>query len=204
MQKPRTAVLAAFVLVSILLRLTPYFLGRFFGMATDPENTIYPWNFSPFIPICLFAAAYMPRQSNVFLMMLGALLIGDVGIGLLIKNMDFAFYGLQQFVVYFAFSVSIAIGFFLRKYKSWPAIAGTGLLASTAFFIVSNFGVWALGNGTDFAHTWGGLLKCYTFAVPFFRNTLISMAIFLPVLFSRISLTVTAPEPVASLAPDAG
>ena len=42
------------------------------------------------------------------------------------------------------------------------------VLSSVIFFIVSNFGVWILG----YPKTWEGFIKCYTVAIPFFRNSL--------------------------------
>ena len=36
-----------------------------------------------------------------------------------------------------------------------------------------------------------GLAACYLRAVPYFRNTLVSMAVFLPLLFSRVGLRET-------------
>lgn len=198
MQRPRPAVLAAFVLVSIALRLVPWVLGL-----SDPQTTVYPWNFSPFYAICLFGAAYMVRRRDVFLLMLGAWLVGDVGIGLVTGNPEFAFYR-QQAAVYAGYALLICTGFLLRSNRSWPAVAGTGLLGAVVFYVVSNFGVWALGNGTLYPHTLSGLGECYVAAIPYFRHTLISMAIFLPLLFNRFSLTVSAPETSRSLATQSG
>ncbi len=48
-------------------------------------------------------------------------------------------------------------------------------------------------GGTIDPHTATGLVDCYVRAIPYFRNTLISMAVFLPLLFSRVSLTQAAP-----------
>ena len=83
-------------------------------------------------------------------------------------------------------------------------VAGAGLLSSTLFFVLTNFGVWAFGNGTIYPHTASGLVECYVMALPFFRNSLISMALFLPVLFSRISLTVPELTSVAPLVAQRG
>ena len=53
-------------------------------------------------------------------------------------------------------------------------------------FIVTNFGVWALGS--LYPKTMEGLITCYLAAVPFFRNTLIGDAFYTAVLFGGFAL----------------
>ena len=50
------------------------------------------------------------------------------------------------------------------------------LLGSLVFFIVSNFGVWL--TGSFYEPNINGLITCYTMAIPFFTNTLLSTMIF--------------------------
>jgi hypothetical protein len=45
------------------------------------------------------------------------------------------------------------------------------LLGSTQFFLITNFFVW-LGHDVVYAHTFAGLIACYTEALPFFGWTL--------------------------------
>lgn len=47
-------------------------------------------------------------------------------------------------------------------------------LASIVFFLTSNFGVWLYW----YQPSWEGLIKCYTLALPFFRNTLLGDCFF--------------------------
>lgn len=61
------------------------------------------------------------------------------------------------------------------------------LLGSTSFFIISNLGVWM---GPWYENNLQGLIQCYTMALPFFKNTLISdlaytNVIYLVVLFYK-------------------
>ena len=53
---------------------------------------------------------------------------------------------------------------------------------SVIFFVVSNFGVWALGSPGvyDIAYekSLSGLIQCYILAIPFFGNTFLSTLIF--------------------------
>ena len=49
------------------------------------------------------------------------------------------------------------------------------LLGALLFFVITNFGVWSLGS---YGYNLEGLILCYTLAIPFFGNTLISTLIF--------------------------
>ena len=62
----------------------------------------------------------------------------------------------------------------------------TGIAGSLIFFIVTNFSVW-LGEKL-YPLNIDGLIQCYTMAIPFFHNTLISTFIFLAILFKGYSL----------------
>ena len=55
-------------------------------------------------------------------------------------------------------------------------------LSSLVFFIISNFGVWALGSlgahGIPYEKSLNGLIECYILAIPFFSNTFLSTLVF--------------------------
>jgi len=68
-----------------------------------------------------------------------------------------------------------------------------GFAGSLIFFVVSNFGVWALGSPGvyDIAYekSLSGLIECYILAIPFFGNTFLSTIIFAyPAIFIYKSL----------------
>ena len=65
-----------------------------------------------------------------------------------------------------------------RKFKkiNFKNIFIFSLVGSILFFIVSNFGVWLLGN--LYEKNISGLINCYVLAIPFYKNTLISTLIF--------------------------
>ena len=191
MTHPRRSVLLALLTLSVAARLVPYLLLTL-GVPINPTSTTYPWNFSPILPICLFGGACYASQRLSYGVPFATFLVGDVGIWAVTGRLDWAFYAYQP-VVYFAVALMVTTGFALRHHRSWQRIATAGLLSSTTFFVVTNFGVWAFSDGTLFPHTPAGLVECYVRALPFFRNTLISMAIFLPLLFSPVSLTVSSP-----------
>ena len=49
------------------------------------------------------------------------------------------------------------------------------LLGAIIFFLITNFGVWALGS---YEYTFNGLVTCYILAIPFFGNTLVATILF--------------------------
>ena len=55
------------------------------------------------------------------------------------------------------------------------------LLGPTSFFLVSNFAVWTASS--MYAHSLPGLAVCYTAAIPFYRNDLISTGLITVAIF---------------------
>ncbi len=196
--KPRFSVIVAMFALSVCARLAPYLLAKF-GMSIGPDGTAWPWNFSPMLPLCLFGGAFFARAKTAYLVPFSAWLLGDLGILALTGRIDWAFHAAQP-TVYLSLALVATTGFALRGETSWTRVAGAGLASSVAFFAITNFGVWAFGDGALYPKTLSGLADCYLRAIPFFRNTLISMAIFLPLLFSRAALRNPAPIPLHRLA----
>jgi uncharacterized protein DUF6580 len=60
------------------------------------------------------------------------------------------------------------------------------LAASVVFFVITNFAVWA--EAEMYPMTPGGLLSCYTAAIPFFHWTLLGDAFYATVLFGGFAL----------------
>lgn len=181
------------VAIAVGFRLMPYLLHTL-GVPIDPENTVYPWNFSPILPLCIFGAACFAKRSIAYLAPMAIYLAGDLGIWTITGRPDWAFYA-DQPVTYLSVALVVSCGFIARSQRSWGRIAMAGLGSAVLFFIVSNFGTWALG--ATYAKSWAGLVECYVMAIPFFRNTLISMGVFLPLLFSRLALR--SPVPAAAV-----
>jgi hypothetical protein len=71
---------------------------------------------------------------------------------------------------------------FLRKQVSPLRVAAGSLTASIAFFVVSNFAVWAVWN--MYPKTFVGLLTSYVAAIPFFRNQMLADLLSAAVLFA--------------------
>ena len=169
--------------IALLFRLSPYVMYSL-GVPIDPEgSTFYPWNLSPILPLCIFGAACYQSRSLVYAIPLAIYFLGDAGIWLITGQADWAFYPTQP-IVYLALIGVTLWGYLLRENRTHWRIAGTGLAGAISFFILSNLGSWLMW----YPHTWEGLVECYTLAIPFFRHTLLSMVVFLPILFSKVTL----------------
>ena len=64
-------------------------------------------------------------------------------------------------------------------------VAAGAIATPTSFFLISNFAVWM---GHAYPHTVSGLATCYTLALPFYRNDLVSTAITAGALFGLPAL----------------
>lgn len=91
--------------------------------------------------------------------------------------------------VWSAWAVIGGLGWLLRKskrnFKFGFKLTGMGVVASTFFFIWTNFGTWLAWN--MYPHTWSGLVQCYVMAIPFFKANLLGNLVIVPVVsFSLI------------------
>jgi hypothetical protein len=62
------------------------------------------------------------------------------------------------------------------------------LLGSIQFFVITNFGFWVINDEVFYPHTWQGLVKCFTMALPFFGGTLAGDLFYSLVLFGGYAL----------------
>jgi hypothetical protein len=154
-----------FVILAVLLRLSA---------GTGAFATL---GFSLVGASLLFFGSRMPRKQ---FWIPATLLIGsDIYLNLRVYQIPFA---LDQIVMWSWYLVPCFIGFFLRdRIKPLTVLAG-GLGTGIGFFLTSNFAVWAFGN-IAYAKNLSGLMLCYTKAIPFFRNGMISDVLFSLVFF---------------------
>ena len=93
---------------------------------------------------------------------------------------------------------AMALGHFLLSARTTFARVAAGVvLGPTSFFVLSNYAVWV--GGDMYPRTLSGLAACYTAAIPFYRNDLISttivagLAFGIPALVRRLSKTESQP-----------
>jgi hypothetical protein len=168
----RTSVIALVILFAAFSRLIPH-----------------PANFAPIGAMALFGAAHFSKRYLAFLVPLVSMWLSDMVLNNVVyaQHFDhFAWFYPGFYWTYAAFIVIGLAGFFLLKKTKPKNIIVASLAASILFFLISNFGVWA--SGTLYPKTIGGLLACYTAAIPFFRNTIMGDLVYSSVLFGAFEL----------------
>ena len=136
----------------------------------------HPPNFTPLAAMALAGGVYLDRRFALLVPVL-ALFLTDAILG---------FHNLMVFV-YGSFLAIGFLGLWLASHKKPMIVFGSALASSVLFFIVTNFGVWAM-DGTLYAKTLAGLIECYTLAIPFFRNTLLGDVLYTGILFGLFEL----------------
>ena len=172
----KLGILVLIVFVVALSRLFPYLLGL--------QET---FNFSPLAALALFGGAYFSNRTSAMFFPLLALWISN----LLLDNIFLSQYydGFALFAnweVYMAILGIVGIAFLLLKKVTLPRVIGASLMASLLFFVITNFIVWI--NSGIYQKTMTGLVECFTLAIPFFRNTLISDMLFSVFLFGAYEM----------------
>lgn len=137
----------------------------------------HPPNFSPVYGALLFGGAYLRRRDFLWFP-LAILAASDYLLTTFIYRMSFGWGEIADLV---AFAAVALVGRALCRKISLPRIAAAALAGPTAFFLISNFGVWL--GWRMYPPTAAGLLACYGAALPFFGNSLVGSVLFSGVLF---------------------
>ncbi len=125
-------------------------------------------NFTPIVAASLFGGAYFSNRGIAFFVPLCAMLISDIVLELFTPMRGI--HSLMP-VVYSCFAFFVLLGIWLRRYRAFYAPWLMAILASTLFFITTNFAVWA--GSSLYPPTLEGLITCYIVAVPFYGNQLV-------------------------------
>ena len=149
----------------------------------------HPPNFSPIDAMALFSAAYLGRRALAFFAPLAALLMSDAVLG---------FYD-AMWVQYLTVALVVLIGWGALRQVSLVRVGGAAVASSVLFFLVTNFGTWALSG--MYPQTLAGLAACYFAAIPFFQNTLAGDLFFSGLLFGGFALLERAVATVRLRAP---
>jgi len=121
-------------------------------------------NFAPVAALALFAGVYGSRVSKAFLFLpLLVLLLSDLFLGTYEAGIMVA--------VYASFLAIAFLGLLVRKWYGAGTLAAASITGSVLFYLTTNFAVWAFSH--MYPHTLYGLMMSYTYALPFFRNTLL-------------------------------
>lgn len=151
----------------------------------------HPPNFTPITAIALFGAATISSRWLAFVLPLSALLLSDLMLEFstragILSGWLAQGYGFHRgmLVIYGIFALIVCIGLRLRKRRTLSAIALATLGSSLLFYVVANFGVWAIDN--MYPHSIAGLLQCYLAAIPFFKWNILGNILYVALLFGGL------------------
>jgi hypothetical protein len=131
----------------------------------------HPPNFSPIGAMALFSGAYLGRRGMAFVAPLGAMVLSDLVLG---------FYS-AVWITYSAVALIVLIGWLALSRVSVVRLGMAAVASSVVFFLVSNFGTWAVGG--MYPHSLAGLAACYVAAIPFYQNTVAGDLFYTTLLF---------------------
>jgi len=162
-----------FILIAALSRLLPH-----------------PPNFTPIGAMALLGGTFIAKKYLKYLLPIAALFLSDVILNNTIMRVwypdteGFILFNKNMIWVYAAFLIMIFFGSKILKQRSFKNIAIGTLGVSIIFFLITNLGVWV--GSTMYPDTVGGLLACFSAALPFFLNTLLGNIFFVTLGFSAM------------------
>ena len=136
----------------------------------------HPPNFTPIIAIGLLGGAYISNRTLAIIVPIFIMIISDFYLG----------FHSTIYWVYFSLIFIALLGFSLRTKMNMLNGLLSGISGSVIFFIITNFGVWF--SSSFYPKTFQGLLLCYSMAIPFFINTLVSTLFYLVVMLAGYRL----------------
>lgn len=131
----------------------------------------HPPNFTPVFSIALFSGFIFKSKWKSFLIPV---------VGLVLSNLFLGFQLISWVVVGIVLGITV-LGTRLQSKKPHLRWIPYSMKSSILFFVLSNFFVWF--KGSFYPLTFEGLLTCYTMAIPFFKNTILSTLIYSFILF---------------------
>lgn len=140
------------------------------GIAAVLRLLPHPPNFAPIAAMALFGGTYLNKR-YAFVVPLVAMFVSDLFLGLH-ATMSF---------VYGSFLLSGIIGILIRSNKKAQTIIFASIFSSIIFYLITNFGVWLVSG--LYPKTFNGLLQSYTYALPFFRNTVLGDLVYTGLFF---------------------
>jgi hypothetical protein len=143
-----------FIVMGVLFRLVPHLP-----------------NFTPIAAIALFGGAYLGKKQAV-IVPLAIMIASD------------AIIGLHPLILFTwgSFILTAFIGMWLKENRTVVNVFGAAVSSSVIFFIITNFGVWAL-PASWYPRTLEGLMSCYIVALPFYRNMLLGDIFYVALFF---------------------
>lgn len=131
-------------------------------------------NFTPVAAIAIFAGVYLNKKQALVVPLL-LMVISDIFLGM--HNVVAFTWG--------SFILVTLLGFWARNHKTFLGIVSASVVSSVLFYVITNFGVWAMGW---YPQTAKGLLDCYILGLPFLRIFTVSTLLYTAVFFGAYEL----------------
>ncbi len=175
MYKMKKSVDMRFVVISGMILLAA--ISRFLPIAMPSMA-----NFSPVGAMALFGGAYFAKKQWAFIIPMIALWLSN----LVLNNVFYTkWYPTFSFgfetAVFVSFALVVGVGIIFLKKVNLTNLLTANVLGTVGFFLISNFFVWM--SGKMYSQDFNGLITCYTMALPFLKNTLLSNLIFSAIMF---------------------
>lgn len=139
-------------------------------------------NFSPVGAMALFGGAYFTKKHWAFIVPMVSLWLSN----LVLNNVFYTqWYPTFSFgfetAVFISFALVVGVGIIFLKKVNLTNLLTANLLGTVGFFLISNLFVWM--GGKMYSQDFNGLVTCYTMALPFLKNTLLSNLLFSAIMF---------------------
>ncbi len=160
------------------------------SIATISRLVDHPGNFTPMVGIMLFGVAFFQKPIYKFMVPLAFIFISDLILELTTGE---GFHALFP-VVYLAYGLIGLSAFFLLKKVNIVNVGLTTILATTIFFLITNFALFypvsteinaTLGY---YPHNMQGILASYSAGIPFYKNMLVGDFLFTTIIFGTFYL----------------
>lgn len=142
-------------------------------------------NIAPVTAVALFLGTRLNKRYAIIVPLV-AMLVSDALIGWYDWRLMTA--------VYCSFAIIALFGYAIRKQPTNTAIMATSIASSVFFFLTTNAAVWTLSDW--YPKTVAGLLACYSFALPFFRYSLVGDLFYTTAIFAIPHLATLMLKPL--------
>lgn len=139
----------------------------------------HPFNFTAIGAMALFSGANFKDKRFAYLMPIGVMLLTDWFLG----------FHFSILPVYACFAFTVWMGTRISNKQNAGIVAGSSLISSIVFFLVTNLPLWYLDQHL-YPMTMQGTLQSYTMALPFFSNQVIGDLFYNGLLFTVYHVVV--------------
>ncbi len=140
----KNLLIISFILLGIITRIIPH-----------------PPNFTALGAIAIFGGAFLKDKKLAIIIPMCIMFMSDLMLGhSLVPS------------VYISFVIMVFLGSYLKEKQTGLRIINIAFLGSLVFFLITNFNVFLFSS--LYPKNIIGLIECYTLAIPFFTNTLLS------------------------------